>query len=154
MSPLRRGFTLVEMLIVVAVMSILALFAAPKFEGLYEANRLASARQEVTTAIATARAAAIQKGRPSTLSITGNQLTVTVTNSSGTQTTVIPRSPLDTLYGVRVSGTATTLAFDPRGFLTTSLGAGIGKVYLSALTRSDSVCFTATGQIIPRGCTL
>lgn len=154
MSPVRRGFTLVEMLIVIAVMSILALFIVPKFEGLYEANRLASARQEVTTAIATARAAAIQKGRPATLSVTGNQLTVTVTNPSGGQTTVIPRSPLDTLYGVRVKPPAASLVFDVRGFLSTTLSGGIGKFQLSALSRSDSVCITATGQIIPRGCTL
>jgi prepilin-type N-terminal cleavage/methylation domain-containing protein len=152
-SPVRRGFTLTEMLIVIVVMSLLALFTIPRFEGLYEANRIASARQDITTAIATARAAAIQKGRTSTLTLAANQLSVTVTNAGGTQTTVIPRIPLDTLYGVRVTFSNSPLTFDVRGFVSPTLPSR-GIFNLQGLSRSDSVCITVIGQIIPRGCTL
>jgi prepilin-type N-terminal cleavage/methylation domain-containing protein len=152
-TPARRGYTLTEMLIVVVVMSLLALFSLPRFQGLYERSRLASARQEIIAAIATARAAAIQKGRASRLTLNGNQLAVTVTSSSGTQTTIIPRMPLDSLYGISVSAPDSVLAFDVRGFVTTSI-YGTGIFRLVGTSRRDSVCITATGQIMPRGCTL
>ncbi|HEX7122453.1 MAG TPA: prepilin-type N-terminal cleavage/methylation domain-containing protein, partial [Gemmatimonadaceae bacterium] len=57
----RLGFTLMELMIVVAMMGLLMLFSLPRFGGLHEASRVRSAIQEVEAAIATARAAAIQK---------------------------------------------------------------------------------------------
>jgi Tfp pilus assembly protein FimT len=55
------------MLIVVSVIGLVTLFALPKFNGLAERNRLQSARDELAAALATARAAAVQKGRTATL---------------------------------------------------------------------------------------
>jgi Tfp pilus assembly protein FimT len=104
------------MLIVVVIMGTLTMISLPKFAGLQEASRLRSARQEIEAAIATARAAAVQKGRTATLTINGNSLRVTVTSASGgTQVVVIPPMPLDTVYGVTLATTNPSITFWPVG---------------------------------------
>ena len=150
----RAGFTLTEMLVVVVVMGTLTMISLPKFAGLQERSRLTSARQEIEAAIATARAAAVQKGRTATLTINGNSLRVTVTSANGgTQTVVIPPMPLDSVYGVTLSATNASITFDMRGFVSPRLG-GTGIYRLAATTRRDSVCITAIGQLMKRGCSL
>jgi len=151
---LRKGFTLTEMMIVVVIVGGLTLFALPRFTGLHERSRLASARQEIEAAIATARAAAIQKGRTSQVHMGGNKVWVTVTSSeTGTQTTVIPAIPLDSVYGVTMSAPYTSITFDVRGFASPRLPGG-GVFQLVGPTRRDSVCVTSSGQLMPRGCAL
>ncbi len=153
----RKGYTLVEMMIVLSIMGGLALFSLPRFAGLQERSRLTAARQEVEAAIATARAAAIQKGRTATVVFSNNRLWVTVTSSgSGTQTSVVPVTPLDSIYGVTVQSRSagdTSIAFDMRGFASPRLSA-TGVFVLRGTTRTDSVCVTTSGQIMPRGCAL
>ena len=59
----RPGYTLTEMVIVVLMVGMLTMISLPKFSGLVERNKLSAAREEITAAIATARAAAVQKGQ-------------------------------------------------------------------------------------------
>src|SRR5688572_16172440 len=85
----RDGYTLTELLIVVVMVGALTLFALPKFSGLVARNKLQAARDEITAAVATARAAAVQKGRTATLRVINNRLWVTVvTDDAGTTMTV------------------------------------------------------------------
>lgn len=151
----RPGYTLAEMLIVVVIVGGLALFSLPKFSGLTERSNIAAARQQVTAAIATARAAAIQKGSSATVRIVGDSLSVTVVNAGGVgTTTVIAPKPLHDLYGVVLSHknlVDTTITFDTRGFA--RLGA-TAIIRLAKGARRDSVCLTISGQIMPRGCSL
>jgi Tfp pilus assembly protein FimT len=144
------------MLIVVVIMGTLTMISLPKFAGLQEASRLRSARQEIEAAIATARAAAVQKGRTATLTINGNSLRVTVTSASGgTQVVVIPPMPLDTVYGVTLATTNPSITFDMRGFISPRLtGSGPWVYRLAGTSRRDSVCITAVGQLMKRGCSL
>ncbi|HSA54479.1 MAG TPA: GspH/FimT family pseudopilin [Gemmatimonadaceae bacterium] len=150
----RTGYTLTEMLIVIVIVGSLALFTLPRFSGLNEASKLAAARKEVEAAIATARAAAIQKGRPAQFSIAGNLMLVSVDTSAGGQRdTIVDLKPLNTLYKVTVSSPTPSVTFDPRGWVTTS-GTYPLKFVLTSASRKDSVCFMKTGQILPRGCKL
>jgi prepilin-type N-terminal cleavage/methylation domain-containing protein len=148
----REGYTLTELLIVVVMVGALTLFALPKFSGLVERNKLQAARDEITAALATARAAAVQKGRTSTLRIVGNQIRVTVvTDDAGTTMTVIPAKNLRALYNVTLTPDDSTISYDMRGYA--RLGAK-SVFRIVGGSKRDSVCITAAGQIMPRGCSL
>ena len=58
----RPGFTLPEMLIVIVMISVLALFAVPRFTSANGKRHMESARMRIAAALVTARQAAIQKG--------------------------------------------------------------------------------------------
>jgi Tfp pilus assembly protein FimT len=140
------------MLIVVSIVGLLTLFAVPKFSGLVERNKLTAAREELTSAIATARAAAIQKGRTATVFLSGNQMWATVvTTNAGATATIVPVKSFGTLYNVSVTSTDASITFDMRGFATVYSG---GKFTIVGASKRDSLCLTAGGQIMPRSCSL
>jgi type IV fimbrial biogenesis protein FimT len=56
-----RGFTLVEMMVVITVLAILLAIAAPSFDTLVKNNRLASASSEVQSALSLARNEAVTR---------------------------------------------------------------------------------------------
>ena len=154
MGRTRGGYTLTELLIVVVMVGALTLFALPKFSGLVARNKLQAARDEITAALATARASAIQKGRMSTMRIINNSLRVTVvTDDAGTTMTVIPLKNMMTLYNVSLAATDSVVHYDMRGFANPRLGA-TGVFYILGGGKRDSVCITVAGQIMPRGCSL
>jgi len=155
---LRRGYTLTEMLIVVGVVGLLTLFSLPKFSKLAERNRLSAARDELATAIATARAAAVQKGRTATLFLSGNKMWVTVvTSDAGTTSTVVPVKSFGTLYNVSVAAQTpsglTSVTFDGRGFASPRLSA-TGKFLITGTSKKGSLCITTAGQLMPKSCSL
>src|SRR5687767_3015986 len=146
------------MLIVVGVVGMLTLFALPKFHGLVERNQLTAARDELAAAIATARAAAVQKGRTATLFLSGNKMWVTVvTSDAGTTSTVVPVKSFGTLYNVSVAAQTpsglTSVTFDGRGFASPRLSA-TGKFLITGTSKKDSLCITTAGQLMPKSCSL
>lgn len=64
MQTSARGFTLIEMMITVAVMSIILAMAVPSFREAIENARLSTQVNEFVTALNAARAEAIRTGRP------------------------------------------------------------------------------------------
>lgn len=153
MRKAPRGFTLVELLTVIVLMTSLAMFSMPKFTGLRERSNLTSAREHIEGAIVTARSTAMQKGTSARVVFSGNKVFVTATTTSGTTLTVLPAVPLDSTYGVTVSASDTAVAFDARGFASPRLAAP-GMIRLLGATRRDSICITVIGQLMPRGCQL
>lgn len=150
----RHGYTFAELLIVLVIVGGLMFFALPKFSGLMERKQLSAAREEIAAAIATARAAAVQKGRTATVYISGNSIRVTaVTNGSGGTTTIVPQKSLLASYNVGVVSTDTAITFDMRGFASPRL-ASTGIVRITGSSRRDSVCITTAGQLMPRSCSL
>jgi prepilin-type N-terminal cleavage/methylation domain-containing protein len=144
-SGARRGFTLPEILIVIVMISVLALVAIPRFASANGKRHMESARMRVAAAVATARAAAIQKGQTVRLQIASNR--VTVKSTSADTTNLVSPVPLDTLYKVRVTSPTGTilLDFSARGF------ANYGSKLVIKLARSgvsdDSVVVTSTGMV-------
>lgn len=149
----RQGFTLAEALIVVVMVGALTMFALPKFSKLAESNKLGAAREEVASMIATARAAAVQKGRTATIRLSGNKMWVTVIPAhGGAATTVVPMKNFS-IYNVSIAGTDSAITFDMRGFANPRLSS-MGVFRIVGTSKRDSVCITTAGQIMPRGCQL
>lgn len=68
----RRGFTLVEVLVVLAIAAILVTIAVPGYAFLVNAGRLTSATNDLLTALHLARSEAIKRGVRITVCKTGN----------------------------------------------------------------------------------
>lgn len=140
------------LLAAVIAICVVTLLAVPKFAILAERNTLRAARDEIASTIANARAAAMEKGRTTTLRISGNQLWVTVaTSNAGGTKTVVPAKSLMALYRVSLASTDTTISFDRRGFATPRLSStGIFRIVRGE--SRDSVCVTRSGLVMARGC--
>ena len=142
----RRGFTLPELLIVIVMISLLALVAVPRFARANGRRHMESARMRVATGLATARAAAIQKGRNVTFRISAHRATVFMVTGTDTLFLMSP-VPLDTLYRVRavLSTDPLLVDFSSRGFanLDNALTIGLQR----AGVPNDSVVVTKTGMV-------
>ncbi|MCC5072315.1 MULTISPECIES: GspH/FimT family pseudopilin [Xanthomonas] len=64
MSVVRsRGFTLIELMVTVAVLAIMAAIAYPSFQGVLRSNRVAAANNELMALLNLARSEAIRNGQ-------------------------------------------------------------------------------------------
>ena len=147
----RSGFTLVELLIVMTIMGIMGMYAYPKLRGTTTSWSTRSARQQVTSMLIVARAAAVQNGAEARFIRSGNVVRVSV-DSSGTQVTLASRD-LYREHGVTLTtgGTARdTVRFDPRGVAIGLTGAPIFK--FTNATVKDSICVTKLGKVARTGC--
>lgn len=75
-SSRYSGFTLMELVIVLAVIAIIATLAIPNAGGYVDNNRMASAASDLATALQTARAESVGRNSP---------VTLCVSNPAGTQ---------------------------------------------------------------------
>ena len=144
----RSGFTLIEVLMVVVIAGLLIAMGVPKFTQLRESGRLKAAKTNMISTLTTARAAAIQNGRPARWIRINNQIIVQSTNNAGNFTTFMNPVDFEQKYKVTLNSTTTIVNFDARGFAN---GANNFKVYIRGVT-VDSVCMTNAGAVLLRGC--
>lgn len=111
----RRGFSLIELLIVIVLIGALASFAFPLVRRGMEARRVSGARIAITTMNAKARAIAVQRSRVVRLIVVGNEVRLVSLHPVTGAVTVIERRDLNNVYGVTVASTRDTLLYDPRG---------------------------------------
>ena len=148
---------MIELMIVVTITSMLALVAAPRFTTLMHRSALSSSRQQIEAMIATARAAAIQKGRPATFWVSGQRMGVTaVINDAGATTNLIAPIRLDSVHkGMTLTlagSTDTAIVFSARGYASPRLTVP-GIIYrLQVGTRRDSTCVSTVGHILGQAC--
>src|SRR5262247_3331950 len=70
-SPRRiRGFSMLELLVVMAILAILALAVAPWFAKVAQRNELRSSTQEVATTLMAARMRAVKRNLPARVVVT------------------------------------------------------------------------------------
>jgi prepilin-type N-terminal cleavage/methylation domain-containing protein len=144
----RKGFTLIELMIVVVLVGILTMVTAPTGRRIMVTNAMRSAKQEVAATLAVARASAIHNGRSTRFVRSGNVVHVRLEVGSQYDTVGVPLDMYE--HRVTLVMSPDTIRFDPRGFAPGMSGA-YQTVKLSRGTRSDSVCVTRFGRIITEG---
>ena len=141
-----HGFTLVELLIAVAVVAIGAALAAPQFFSWHARTQLRQATSEIAADLAMARLAAINRNRTVdvTIQVSGGLATLSAVTSGSNGVTVIPNKTL----GSRVSGitgSPVTVSFSSLGIRTS------GGTTTQAFGVCDDNRYQYSVQIIPAG---
>jgi type IV fimbrial biogenesis protein FimT len=143
MPARARGFSLIELMITLAVLAVLAALAAPSFTSLFNSNRLTSHANEVVTSLQLARMEAIRRNASVTVCRTsdgatcddvagawGGWLTVVASDGEVLRTNTV-KSP------VQVTSGAASITFRPDGL---ARGAAGGALTENSIT----VCIPTT----------
>ncbi|MFU8819991.1 MAG: GspH/FimT family pseudopilin [Gammaproteobacteria bacterium] len=111
-----RGFTLLELMVAIAVLAILATVGVPSFRDLIQNNRVTTQTNELVTALNFARAEAVKRGRT---------VRVTVTQAAPGWTATVfldPAGDNETLRVVNRQGSIVSLDADGEVYF---LGTGV-----------------------------
>jgi len=143
----KRGFSFIEMLVVMILIGIIASLAIPRLRGSLEKQNIRSAKALLATLVATARAVAVQRGCSATLNMTVDSVWVTAcgVNPVAASVQVGTKKLVGEEFQVTLSPTAASIVYDPRGiqtqFLTTTVSI-IGPTY------RDSVIINQLGKVV------
>jgi prepilin-type N-terminal cleavage/methylation domain-containing protein len=143
----RHGFTLIEMMMVVVIISLTTLMAVPRFRAAVNRSNLTSARGTVMASYSAAKAAAAGSGRIATMYVNGNKIWVTakprLKAGAGTVDTIVLPKNLYTMYGV----TAATTNGDTVTVNQTGLGNLANEVRLTHGNIADTVKINQYGRV-------
>lgn len=132
-----HGFTLIELMITIAIGAILMAIAVPSFQSLIEDQRTMSQANDLTGSLQLARSEAVKRGRAVSVTPTGgnfsNGWTLTTTDQLGNAVTLRVHDPLDRV----TASPAAALIFNP-----------LGQVSSTAVAVQNSYQF----QLRPRNC--
>lgn len=150
-----RGYTLTEVLIIVAIIGILTAVAVPRFAKAKNQAQLTGALTRFTRGVMAARQAAIQRGKTSYFRHSDNKFWVIVdtTGSLADSIVITPVYNLADEYGVSVTAPTgvTSIQYDPRGVATQTSR----RVFAFRHTVSgtiDSLCVSRLGNTIRERC--
>ena len=89
----KNGFTLIELMVILAVIAIVAAFGMPKLSGIIQRNRIISDANILTVTLGYARSEAVKRGRPVNVSAVDDTV-----NWSGGYRVYIDAPPTDGLF--------------------------------------------------------
>jgi prepilin-type N-terminal cleavage/methylation domain-containing protein len=149
----RRGFTLLEVIIVLALLAVVAAMGAPRLQASLRRRTTQTAVDQLATAHSLARATAVRYGRVAQLHIDAGAKKFwvdvdTSANGVGQRATIWYTRDLSGLTAM--SSTRSTLCFDARG-LPLVLGAceaGDATVIFTAQEKADTLRTAALGKIL------
>ncbi|MEX2157393.1 MAG: GspH/FimT family pseudopilin [Gemmatimonadales bacterium] len=142
----RKGFSTIEMIIVVILIGVIATIAFPRLKNSLEKQNVRSAKVLIATLVATARGVAVQRGCAATLNMTADSIWVTAcgVNPPAPSVRVGTKKVVGSEYNLKLSPSAAAVVYDPRGlataFQTTTIRI-IGPTY------RDSVVINQVGKV-------
>lgn len=143
----NRGFSFIEMLVVMILIGIIASLAIPRLRGSLEKQNIRSAKALTATLVATARGVAVQRGCSATLNLTTDSIWVTAcgVNPPAASVQVGTKKLVGSEFQVALQPTAASVVYDPRGiqavFQATTIRF-IGPNY------RDSVMINQVGKVV------
>jgi prepilin-type N-terminal cleavage/methylation domain-containing protein len=118
----RKGFSTIEMIIVVVLIGIIATIGFPRLRTGLEKQNIRSAKALIATLAATARGTAIQRGCPATLRISSDSVWVTACGLTGNpppaSVQVGTKKLVGSEFSVALSSSNAAVTYDPRGIST------------------------------------
>ena len=150
----RRGFTLLEVMLVIVIIGVIAMVGFPKIKNAIQKTNVRSARVATSTYVATARQAAIQRGCRGVVHFTAGAtgtVWVTVcprmtTAGSGTIDTLGVVNKLGKMYNVTLSQTRDSVEFDPRGLSLTGVQSSV--TFAGTDGSQDSTVINVLGKVV------
>lgn len=136
----RRGHTLPDLIVVLAIMLALAAIAVPAMRRLLDSAQVHAAARELRALFATARTTALAESRAVAVRLDAGGATATVVVAGDT----IRRAALRQTYGVALRSSRDSMAFGATG-----LGSGAANLTV-VLTRGpvvDSVVVSRLGRV-------
>jgi prepilin-type N-terminal cleavage/methylation domain-containing protein len=139
---MRRGFTLSELAVVLAILAIVTAITLPRLQGLLDWIAVNTAAQDVTTAVAVTRYAAIMQGGRRRLVIARDSLRID--RWSGDSWVPHERWPGPDRHGVALEVSNPVVVFDPIGL---AWGVSNTKVVLRRGVRSETITLSRLGRV-------
>jgi prepilin-type N-terminal cleavage/methylation domain-containing protein len=146
----RNGFTLVETLIVIVVISLVGLIAVPRMTAAKAQSEVRGVRGRVASIYAAARTSAVSSSRITTVHVSGNKIWVTATP----RLTTLAGSNMDTIIRPENLMTSSHIAVTSSAATFTISQAGIGQntadvtITASKSGHSASVTIKKYGQVV------
>lgn len=132
-----RGFTLVELMVAVAVAIVLAVLALPSFAGLIERSRLRSAADSIQAALAQARAEAVKNDRPVAVKLAGTAANWCIGGASAANHAVL--APMGTVTACECDSSPGTCNVNGRQLL--RMGSEFSGVTVDDATVDTEIVF-------------
>lgn len=140
-AVMRSGLVLIELMFVVVLIGLLALFAAPRLLAVVDAAAVRDEALRVVAALDAARGASIRLGVVATLTL--SDTSYRVTTAGGGDTVTAWRQPGPRQSGVALSGAGQPVIFGPAGLamgvsnrtISVTKGTAVRRVVVSRLGR-------------------
>ena len=137
----KNGFTIIEILISIIVLSIITLIAIPSMSNFVANQKIRSTAIELMGALKLAQTEALKRNGPVTLSINGNGWTTTYKNMNNVVSTIDKRINLTSNNNVSIAYPYSTITYSGDGLITP-----YGRVQTISFTRSNSLCVANGGE--------
>jgi prepilin-type N-terminal cleavage/methylation domain-containing protein len=138
---MRRGFTLIELAIVLVVMGVVAGLAAPRIAGYADRLAVRRAKDETTAFYNRVRIAAVYRAVRVRVVFTGDSL---LAISEGAIDSIVTKLPGPARYGVALNTSRGELRLYPNGL---GLGAANTKLVFRKGVAADSLTISRLGRI-------
>ncbi len=150
-TPAQHGFTIIELMVVVAIMAVLAALAAPSFTPLIERWRVRQAAEALQSTVYFARSEALKRGGGVAIAADATGWTGgwKVTHTQGGTATELQQADAPTKVDISLTGDAGTVYVDRWGMLAATEG-GVPTAMGFLLTPKDK---TSTDSSALRLCT-